>query len=141
VTNLDPTCLFCRVGTGELEVSLVAANDAAVAFLDLHPHAPGHTLVVPRVHAPTLAELPASVVGPLFSLVQETARLLAERLEAPGMTFGINQGIIAGQGVPHLHVHLMPRFANDGGSSIHAVVKNTPSEEERDHISSLLTLS
>ncbi len=136
---INDSCLFCRAATGELEVPTVAANDAALAFLDLHPHAPGHTLVIPRTHAATLAELPSEAVGPLFELVQETARTLSEALDAPGITIGINQGSIAGQGVPHLHVHVMPRFEGDGGSSIHAVVKNPPTTAQKALLDSLIS--
>lgn len=134
----DP-CLFCRVGSGELEVSTVASSDHAVAFLDLHPHAPGHTLVIPRTHAATLAELPKEDVGPLFELAQEAARKLEQTLDCPGMTIGINQGIVAGQGVAHLHVHLMPRFPDDGGSSIHGVVKNPPTSSQQELLESLIS--
>lgn len=133
----DEPCLFCRVGTGELDVATVAASDAAIAFLDLQPHAPGHTLVIPRTHAATIAELPAELVGPLFELVQETARKLEETLDAPGMTIGINQGEAAGGGIPHLHVHLMPRFPNDGGKSIHDIVKNPATQSQKDKLETL----
>jgi len=127
----DP-CLFCRIAAGEVPVSTVAASPEALAFLDLHPHAPGHTIVIPRTHAATLAECPQEAVGPLFELAQEAARKLESALGCPGMTIGINQGTVAGQGVMHLHVHLMPRFAGDGGSSIHGVVDHpaTPSQKE-----------
>lgn len=134
---INEPCLFCRIGTGELDVATVAASDKAAAFLDLHPHAPGHTLVIPRTHAATLAELPKNEVGPLFDLVQETAMKLEEVLEAPGMTIGINQGEAAGGGIPHLHVHLMPRFHNDGNKSIHDVVKNSPTPAQQELIQTL----
>ena len=135
----DDTCLFCRAATGELDVPTVAGNASALAFLDLHPHAPGHTLVIPRRHAATLADLPAEEVGPLFELVQETARTLADKLDAPGMTIGINQGIVAGQGIPHLHVHVMPRFTGDGERSIHAVVNNPPTPAQQATLDSLIS--
>ncbi len=133
----EDTCLFCRATTGELDVAVVAGSTRALAFLDLHPHAPGHTLVIPRTHAATLADLPKEDVGPLFELAQEAAAKLQETLGAPGMTIGINQGNVAGQGVPHLHVHLMPRFSGDGGSSIHAVVKNPPTPAQQESLDSL----
>jgi histidine triad (HIT) family protein len=131
-------CLFCRVASGELEVATVAASDRALAFLDLHPHAPGHTLVIPRVHAATLADLPKEEIEPLFRLVQEAGQKLETTLECPGMTIGINQGIVAGQGVAHLHVHLMPRFPDDGGSSIHGVVKNPPTTSQQEKLDTLI---
>lgn len=124
--------------TGELEAPLIAQNDGAVAFLDRSPRAPGHALVVPRRHAGSLVELPAEDVGPLFALVRETAALLGGKLGTDAMTIGINQGAIAGQAVPHLHVHLIPRFAGDGGRSIHDIVHIHPTPEQQEIVDSLI---
>lgn len=135
----DGSCIFCRIAAGEMEHARVASSPAALAFLDLHPFAPGHTLVIPRTHAATLADLPAEDVGPLFLLVQETARTLAATLGAPGMTIGINQGTAAGQVVQHLHVHLLPRFAHDGGKAIHDIVKNPPTPDQEARLATLTT--
>lgn len=118
---------------------MVAASTAALAFLDLHPHAPGHTVVIPRTHAATLAELPLEDVGPLFELVQQVAKTLQEKLQCPGMTIGINQGEIAGQGIGHLHVHVLPRFANDGGTNIHAIIHNPPTPAQQDILNSFIS--
>ena len=136
--NSIDTCLFCRVLTGELDAKIIAETDHAVAFLDLHPQSPGHTLVIPKVHAETLIDLPREEAGPLFELVRDTVAQLQDTLDAPGMTIGVNQGIIAGQGVPHLHVHLMPRFEGDGAKSIHVVVKNKSTPDQEELINSLI---
>jgi len=129
MTDNQPTnCIFCKIASGEIKADIVAQNDHAVAFLDVTPIAPGHTLVVPRVHAEQLSTLPSEAVAPLFDLAQQAARILEDRLKPDGMTIGINQGLMAGQGVPHLHVHLIPRFTGDGGGSLHTVVKNPPAD-------------
>jgi histidine triad (HIT) family protein len=119
-------CIFCKIAAGEIVPNVVVESEHAVAFLDNGPIAPGHTLVVPRAHADKLSELPEAAVGPLFSLAQKAAGILEKGLKPDGLTIGINQGI--GQGVPHLHVHLVPRWHTDGGGSIHTVVKNPPTE-------------
>lgn len=131
-------CLFCRILSGEIETSFVAENDHAVAFLDLSPRSPGHTLVIPRVHAATLPELPEEEAGPLFALVRSVATMLGEKLDAPGMTIGINQGDVAGQAVRHLHVHVIPRFAGDGGRSIHDIVHHPSTPAQQDIIATLI---
>lgn len=133
----DDTCLFCRVLSGELEASLIAENGHAVAFLDHSPRSPGHALVVPRVHAPTILALPEEEVGPFFAFVREVAALLGGKLGTDAMTIGINQGPIAGQTIPHLHVHLIPRYDGDGGRSIHDIVHTTPTPAQQDILNSL----
>lgn len=103
---------------------MVFEDAHVLAFLDVQPRAPGHTLVIPKVHAATLVELPDAEVAPLFAVVKHVDRILLDKLAPDGMTIGINQGEVSGQAVPHLHVHLLPRFVGDKGSSIHTIVNN-----------------
>lgn len=121
-------CLFCRIIRKEIPAYIVHEDADSLAFLDVSPRAPGHTMVIPKVHAATISELPEALVGPVFQTVQKVAHHLKEVLAADGLTIGINQGSISGQTVPHLHVHLMPRFSGDKGGSIHTIVNNPPSE-------------
>jgi histidine triad (HIT) family protein len=103
-------------------------DEHALGFLDIHPQAPGHTVVIPRHHSPTLAGLPQEEVGPLFLAVQVLAERLVRTLGADGLTIGLNQGDAAGQTIPHLHILLFPRFKGDGGGSVHSAVHNAPKE-------------
>ena len=112
---------------------MVHEDEDTLAFLDIHPKAPGHTVVIPKVHAPTLMELPKECVGPVFHTVQKVAKRLQDVLGAEGLTIGINEGSVSGQTVPHLHIHVLPRFRGDRGSSIHSVVDNPP-EESLEHL-------
>ncbi|MBI4094269.1 MAG: HIT family protein, partial [Candidatus Liptonbacteria bacterium] len=121
-------CVFCRIAAKEIAAETVYEDDRVLAFLDAHPHVPGHLLVIPKRHAADLAELPDEDVAPFFSAVKKLSKTLAAALRADGMTIGINQGAAGGQAVPHLHLHLMPRFADDGGGSVHTVVVNPPQE-------------
>jgi len=121
-------CLFCKIVAGEIPAKIVYENKDAVAFLDIAPRAPGHTMVVSRTHSPNLAELPDGAVGPLFTTVKKVAKRLTDVLKSDGHTIGINQGKVSGQTVEHLHVHVIPRFGGDGGSSLHSVVSNPPAE-------------
>ena len=122
----DSSCIFCKIAGGEIAPKTVYESPEAICFLDLEPKAPGHALVIPRYHAPSLPELPDELVGPLFLAVKAAAGILAEKLGTPDLTIGINQGAAARQGVPHLHVHLLPRFPGDGGGSMHTVFDNPP---------------
>lgn len=127
-------CLFCRIVSGEIPAERIYEDDHALAFLDIHPRAPGHTMVIPKVHAPNILELPQTEVPGLFLAVQKLAGAVQSGLGAPGLTIGINQGRVSGQEVDHLHVHLLPRFADDGGGAIQSVVNN-PSAESLPEIS------
>lgn len=122
-------CLFCKIAAKEIPVSASLYEDEKVfAFLDLRPRAPGHTLVIPKYHARNILELPEEEITPLFVGVKKVGAMLVAGLGAHGITIGVNQGRAAGQEVDHLHVHLLPRFENDGGSSIQGVVQNEPKE-------------
>lgn len=109
--------------------ALVIDEDAStIAFLDVFPRAAGHTVVIPKVHHETIAELSEEELAALFRAARSAVNLLKRALHPDGFTIGINQGKAAGQAVPHLHVHVLPRFENDGGGSVHSVV-NAPSGE------------
>jgi histidine triad (HIT) family protein len=102
----------------------------AIAFLDAHPIAPGHALVVPVSHAPLLQDLDIQEIAPLFQVVQTVTGAVQHAVNAPAATIGINNGTEAGQAIHHLHIHIMPRFSDDGGVSIHTVVHNPPQESQ-----------
>ncbi len=91
---------------------MVWEDDVAVAFLDRSPLFRGHTLVVPRRHVVTLADLASDEVGPFFLRVQISARHMPEALDAAG-TFVANNNVVS-QSVAHLHVHIVPRRRGDG---------------------------
>ncbi|HEX5758282.1 MAG TPA: HIT family protein [Thermoanaerobaculia bacterium] len=121
-------CVFCEVVRGEREAAVVLADEGHVAFLDHKPLLHGHCLVVPRRHVETLAELAPQEVGPLFAAVQRLARAVEAGLEAEGVFIAINVKI--SQSVPHLHVHVVPRWKGDGLFSQKLVWKRAPYESE-----------
>jgi histidine triad (HIT) family protein len=112
VSPADPTCAFCRVVAGDLPAHVVLDEPPAVAFLDHRPLFPGHTLVVPRDHVPTLPDLAPDELGPFFRVVQRVAAALPPALGALG-TFVAENNVVS-QSVPHLHVHVVPRTPKDG---------------------------
>ncbi len=117
-------CLFCKIINKEIPAKVIFENEAAIAVLDIHPCAPGHTVVLPKHHTPALIELTDEHVGPVFLVVKEVAKKLKNVLKYDGLTIGINQGRKAGQEIDHLHIHLIPRWGNDGGGSVQSVVNN-----------------
>lgn len=116
-------CIFCKIGSGEIPSYVITEDKKAIAFLDIHPCAPGHTVVISRRHTETILDMSSADITALFLLVKNTTKLLKQRLQPSGFTIGINHGSVAGQIIPHLHVHIIPRFSDDGGKSIHSVVK------------------
>jgi histidine triad (HIT) family protein len=108
----DPGCLFCRIIAGEVESEVVLDEPQAFAFLDHRPLFHGHTLVLPRHHHKTLADLPADEVGPFFETVQRLSRAVPAAMGAEGTFVAMNN--VVSQSVPHLHVHVVPRVRKDG---------------------------
>lgn len=105
-------CVFCKIINKELPASIVYEDDAHVAFLDVRPLFEGHTLVVPRAHVVTLADLPPDSVGPFFTLVQRLSVAIPEAMEAAGSFVAMNN--VVSQSVAHLHCHVVPRNFKDG---------------------------
>ncbi len=91
---------------------IVYEDDVVIAFLDHRPVFLGHTLVAPRAHIETLADLPADLLEPFFAPVQRVARAVEAGMEADGTFVAINNKI--SQSVPHLHAHVVPRRRKDG---------------------------
>lgn len=105
-------CPFCAVVAGGAPAFRVLDDDVAVAFLDVRPLFPGHTLLVPRAHVETLVDLPTDQVEPLFTRAQRLARAMEEGLGAAGSFVAMNNRV--SQSVAHLHVHVVPRQFKDG---------------------------
>ncbi len=122
------SCIFCKIANKEIPSYVIGENEDAVAILDIHPLAPGHTMVLPKTHAENILDLPDEKIRPVFQMTKETAQILKKALSPDGFTLGINHGTNAGQAVPHLHIHIIPRYKGDGGGNIHSIVKNQPKE-------------
>lgn len=108
----DKNCIFCRIIAGELGCYKIFEDDFVFAFLDIAPFSKGHTLVIPKVHCDRYTELPLAQIAPLWQGVQLVARLLQECLPCDGFNLLQNNGKCANQVVPHLHVHIIPRWDN-----------------------------
>ena len=130
---MNPDCLFCKIAAKTIPAKIVYEDDRVIAFLDILPRTTGHTMVIPKYHAPTLIALPDEEVAPLFHDVKKIAALLVAALGPDGITIGINQGRASGQEVDHLHVHLMPRWHGDGGGSVQSII-HAPQQGSLDEI-------
>ncbi len=105
-------CLFCAITSGEVPAALVIETDEVVGFLDHRPLFKGHTLIVPRAHQVTLADLPHQLLTSVFTAAQRLAAVMPAELEAEGTFVAMNN--IVSQSVAHAHVHVVPRTKGDG---------------------------
>jgi histidine triad (HIT) family protein len=108
----DDDCVFCRIAAGALPASIAYEDDDHVAFLDQRPLFEGHTLVIPRAHVVTLADLPAERLAPYFALVQRLSVAVPAAMAAAGSFVAMNN--VVSQSVAHLHCHVVPRNPKDG---------------------------
>jgi histidine triad (HIT) family protein len=109
----DPQCIFCKIARGEVPSAQVLETAEAVAFLDINPLNPGHTLLVPRAHHAHLGELPEELAAHAGSLLPRLCRAVKAATGAEGLNVLINNGRVAGQTIGHCHWHIIPRFAHD----------------------------
>jgi histidine triad (HIT) family protein len=112
--DIDPNCIFCKIISGELPSRRIYEDDRAVAFLDIGAWHRGHALVVPKRHVPDILT-GTNALPEIAPAVDAVARLLMHRLDADGINLLSSAGEAAGQEVFHLHVHVVPRYADEPG--------------------------
>jgi histidine triad (HIT) family protein len=108
----DEACVFCKIVAGNIPANLVYQDNNVIAFLDIDPLFPGHVLLCPREHYPTLTDLPVNLAGPMMEKAQVMAEAVEKALDAEGTFIAINNRV--SQLVPHLHIHVVPRRRKDG---------------------------
>ncbi|MDQ6835071.1 MAG: HIT family protein [Actinomycetota bacterium] len=109
----DPDCLFCKIIAGELPAQVVDQDERTVAFMDINPGTRGHLLVVPREHSVNLLEVDPEDLAAAALTAQRMGRRVSERLGADGVNLLNSCGSVAWQTVFHLHIHVIPRYADD----------------------------
>jgi histidine triad (HIT) family protein len=125
-------CIFCQIVTGGSPATYVHQDEDVVAFLDINPVTPGHLLVVPRLHAPSLSDLSDDLASRMFAVARQLAATLrASGLRCDGVNLFYADGEAAFQEVLHSHIHVIPRFAGDG-FSISANWGSHPTRDELD---------
>jgi histidine triad (HIT) family protein len=107
-------CIFCDIIHGAAEVSMCYEDSTALAFMDIQPVNPGHTLVVPRQHYESFLDLPHDVGMHLFNVAMQLGPVIRRVSGMDGMNLIVSSGASAGQDVYHFHIHLVPRRAEDG---------------------------
>jgi histidine triad (HIT) family protein len=132
----DNDCIFCAIVDGTIPSRTVYEDDEVLAFLDANPLAPGHTLVIPKAHHAHLQDLPAELSAHLLEVLHGLVGPVEAAVDADATTVAFNNGEAAGQEVPHVHGHVVPRFEDDAGGPVHSMFGARPdlSEDELDDI-------
>ena len=117
-------CIFCKIAKKEIPAEIIYEDKHALAFLDINPHAKGHTVVIPKVHTTTILSLGDEQAEKLMTAIKTAMDRIQKILEPDGFNVGWNHNTAGGQVVPHLHVHIFPRYNGDGGGSMHSIIKN-----------------
>jgi len=115
-------CLFCRIVRGEIPAKKVYEDQNSLAFLDINPRNPGHTLIIPKKHFETLFDVPDGEGGKLFSAIKKVATMVKNGTKSHGVSVAQNNGSAAGQIVAHLYFHIIPRFLNEGPPALEAIL-------------------
>ncbi len=127
-------CLFCKIISGEVPSKRVYEDDSVYAFLDIYPASEGHTLVAPKKHFSSFTDMNAEDVARLFEAARKITAAVEIAFLAEGSNIGINNGEVAGQEVPHVHVHVIPRKKGDGGRGIKSIVWTEPDRTNMDEV-------
>ena len=106
-------CIFCKIVAGISECHEIYQDDATLAFMDIHPANEGHCLVIPKEHFEQVFDMPPAAFGTVASTVRKVARAVNEVLRPGGISLVQANGELAGQSVLHVHVHVLPRRADD----------------------------
>ena len=107
-------CIFCKIAAGEIPSKTIYEDEDFKVILDLGPATKGHALIIPKSHADNLFELPEGIASKVMVLAKKLGTQMKENLKADGLNLLQNNGEAAGQTVMHFHLHLIPRYENDG---------------------------
>lgn len=109
-------CIFCKLANGEIPTRSIYEDEGFKVILDAAPATRGHALILPKDHADNLYQLPEETAGKAFILAKKLATSMTEKLGCQGFNIVQNNGEVAGQTVLHFHLHLIPRYTDDGQS-------------------------
>jgi len=108
------SCIFCDILDGKREGHFLYEDDSHVSFLDKYPIDDGHSLIIPRNHHERITDMTSEAVGTIFSLVPKIAKAILDATGADAFSLGQNNGRAAKQIVPHVHIHIIPRYNHKG---------------------------
>ena len=119
-------CIFCKIALKKIKANIIIENENAVAFLDAFPLAKGHALVIPKAHYSKIQELDENTSQSVFNLLWKITSPIEKATHVNSSTIAIHNGKEAGQEIPHVHIHIIPRNRGDGAGPVHSMFRNKP---------------
>ena len=119
-------CIFCKIALKKIPTNIIIENDKAMAFLDAYPLSKGHTLVIPKDHYSKIQELDENSSQSLFNVLWKITNPIEKAMGVNSSTIAIHNGREAGQEIPHVHIHVIPRESGDGAGPVHSMFRNKP---------------
>ena len=123
-------CIFCKIANGEIPAATLYEDENFRVILDLGPASKGHALILPKSHAANIYELSDEMAAKAMILAKKMATAMTAALKCDGFNIVQNNGECAGQTVFHFHMHLIPRYVNDGQKILWTPGESTPEELE-----------
>ncbi len=129
-------CIFCSIVKGLAPASIVYSDENVIVIMDIQPVNPGHLLIIPKVHAAQLSDLNKEIGAHMFRIAMLTAKALRNsNVQCEGLNFWLADGKVAFQEIPHVHLHIIPRFRGDGLMiTFGSTYGSRPDREELDQI-------
>lgn len=128
-SSVDDTCIFCRITSGEIPARTISESETAIAFMDAFPLALGHVLVMPKAHRRLVQDMTDEETAGVFRMAADLIRRTDGM--AGATLLAVHNGRGAGQEVPHVHVHLVPRREGDSAGPIHSMFPKTSFTESQ----------
>ncbi len=128
-------CTFCKIVKGEIPSVKIWEDEDHIAILDIDPSTRGHSLIIPKAHHETIFDISKPEFDKAMNAAKKVAEILKEKLKADGMNLLISSGEAAQQEVPHLHVHLIPRYE---GESFKIKLENKTENKNLEEVAKLL---
>jgi histidine triad (HIT) family protein len=122
----EENCVFCKIVGGKIPAKVLTQNDRAIALLDAFPLAEGHTLVIPKSHYAKVQDMSKQDSMAVFEIMWKIVGAVEAGSQANASTIAIHNGSEAGQEIPHMHVHIVPRRRGDGAGAVHSMFKSRP---------------
>lgn len=133
----DNNCIFCKIAAGEIPSKTLYEDDDFRVILDLNPATRGHGLILPKNHFANLYELPEKTAGEVMKLAKKMAQIMTDKLKCDGFNLVQNNGEQAGQTVFHFHMHLIPRYKDDG--QVLGWKEQRTTQEELEEVKNIIT--
>ena len=124
--DINNNCIFCKIANGSMNAGIIDQNDRAIAFLDAFPLSAGHTLIIPKSHYSKIQDMNKEYSSDVFNLLWKVSGAVEKAAGVNASTIAIHNGKAAGQEVPHVHIHVIPRTTGDGAGPVHSMFKKRP---------------